>query len=188
MRRSPLRQCCRAGAASAGWTSARAVACLAWCWPPAEPTSAGCSWTARGRRPSTSSGSSGSWGLTTYWSSQAGPKCWHTRASSARTASGATARFDGVVARAVAPLAVLAELARGFIRDGGILAALKGPAWQDEVTAAATALSVLRYGRVHSEALPSPVRSTWLVTIPTEGSPPEGYPRRNGIPRTDPLR
>jgi len=98
------------------------------------------------------------------------------------------ARFDGVVARAVAPLAVLAELARGFIRDGGILAALKGPAWQDEVTAAATALSVLRYGQVHSEALPSPVRSTWLVTIPTEGSPPEGYPRRNGIPRTDPLR
>ena len=96
--------------------------------------------------------------------------------------------FDGVVARAVAPMDVLAELARGFLRSGGVLAALKGPAWQDETTEARAALRLLRYGAVHSAALASPARSTWLVTIPARGRPPDGYPRRDGLPRVDPLR
>lgn len=97
-------------------------------------------------------------------------------------------RFDGVVARAVASLAVLAELSRGFLRDGGVLAAIKGPAWRGEAAGAARALGLLGYGRVHSALLPSPVRPTWLVTIPARGTPPGGYPRRNGVPQAVPLR
>lgn len=96
-------------------------------------------------------------------------------------------RCDGVVARAVAPLAVLAELARGFLRHDGTLAALKGPAWEEESAAAEAAYRVLGYGNVHSTVLPSQVRRTWVVTIRARGAPPAGFPRRDGMPRADPL-
>lgn len=93
----------------------------------------------------------------------------------------------GVVARAVAPLATLCELARGFLAPGGELAAIKGPAWESELQAAAEALRTLRLTFVHSDAVAPQPRSTWLVTMRAAGPPPAGYPRRDGIPRAQPL-
>lgn len=95
--------------------------------------------------------------------------------------------FDGVVARAVAPLPVLVELARGFLRPGGILAAIKGPAWEEELSAAREALRVLRLREPMAVHLTSVARTTWLVTMRADGAPQPGFPRRVGVPRQDPI-
>ena len=96
--------------------------------------------------------------------------------------------YGGVVARAVAPLVTLLELACGFLRQGGDLVAIKGPGWRDELLAAGGAARVLGFSHVHSERLESEARETWLVTMRAEGQPPAGFPRRNGLPKSDPLR
>lgn len=96
-------------------------------------------------------------------------------------------RLHGVVARAVAPLLIVAELARGFVRPGGLLAAVKGPAWQEEVTAATPALAQLRWSSSSAVHIASAVRPTWLVSMRAQGPPPAAYPRRVGVPRQDPL-
>jgi 16S rRNA (guanine527-N7)-methyltransferase len=97
-------------------------------------------------------------------------------------------RYDGVVARAVAPLQVLTELARGFVDDGGLLAAVKGPAWDTELADAAHAMRVLDWQLVDTQRVTSAVRPTWLVRMRTTGEPPKGYPRTTGLPRSAPLR
>lgn len=96
-------------------------------------------------------------------------------------------QYDGVVARAVAPLPVLTELARGFVRPGGSLWAIKGPAWEQEVRAAAYACAVLGWGDVHSERVTSAMRPTWLVRMRAVGSLPDRYPRAAGTPQRQPL-
>lgn len=96
-------------------------------------------------------------------------------------------QYGGVVARAVAQLPVLAELARGFLTDGGCLVAMKGPRWEAELQRAHAAVRTLRLRDVHSEALPLPDRQSWLVTMRADGPPPRGYPRRDGLPQSHPL-
>lgn len=96
--------------------------------------------------------------------------------------------YHGVVARAVAPLPTLVELARGFLGAEGLLVAIKGPAWKDELDAAQPALALLGYGDVHTQRLAAAVRETWLVTMRVKGPPPAGYPRRDGLPKSQPLR
>lgn len=96
-------------------------------------------------------------------------------------------RMDGVVARAVAPLAVLAELARGFLRPGGQLVAVKGPAWAEEVAAAEAALRELRLDEPEVRHVTSAARPTWVVTMRASGPPPAAYPRRVGVPRQSPI-
>lgn len=95
--------------------------------------------------------------------------------------------FDGAVSRAVAPLATLVELCRGFVRPGGVIAAIKGPRWAEEVASAETALSVLGLRVVHSNVVASPERPSWLVTMRAMGPAPPTYPRREGRPRSHPL-
>lgn len=96
-------------------------------------------------------------------------------------------RFDGVVSRAVADLPVLLELCRGFVGTGGTIVALKGPRWQEELAASATAMRELRLRFVHSTELTSPDRTTWAVTMTALGPTPAAYPRRVGRPRSLPL-
>ena len=97
-------------------------------------------------------------------------------------------RYAGVVARAVAPLPTLVELARGFLAPTGSLVAIKGPAWREEAREAQGALRTLRYGAVSTERLRGTERESWLVTMQAHGPPPSGYPRRDGVPKSDPLR
>lgn len=97
-------------------------------------------------------------------------------------------RYDGVIARALAPLATLIELTRGFVGPGGRIVAMKGPAAQAELDAAQGALRALNVVVEALEPLPSAVRETWLVTMVARGRPPTGYPRRDGVPKSDPLR
>lgn len=66
-------------------------------------------------------------------------QAWHGRAEElCRTALGAS--FDLVTARAVAPLERLVGWTVPFLRPGGLVYAIKGGRWQDELDGAATAL------------------------------------------------
>lgn len=97
-------------------------------------------------------------------------------------------RFDGVVARAVARLPVLAELARGFLRPGGTLAAVKGPAADAEIDDAAFALQQLRYSEPTVVRQDVGGRALVLVLLHAVGGAPRAFPRPVGVPRAAPLR
>jgi 16S rRNA (guanine527-N7)-methyltransferase len=95
--------------------------------------------------------------------------------------------YDGVVSRAVAGLATVIELSRGFLRPGGRIVAVKGPHVQEEVTAATPALRRLRVGDPLLRTVPTAPRPTVLVTMTAKGAPPGGIPRADGLPRAAPL-
>lgn len=95
--------------------------------------------------------------------------------------------FDGVVARAVAPLVVLVELARGFVQPGGRLWAIKGASWDVELDEARWASTQLGWTDLHSRAVSSAVRRTWIVTMQAHGPVPEHVPRAAGVPQRHPL-
>lgn len=95
--------------------------------------------------------------------------------------------YDGVVSRAVGSLPVVMELARGFLRAGGYLVAVKGPAVADEMKAARAAAKPLHLNAIHSLRIPDPERSTVLVTMRAHGAPPARFPRRVGEPAATPL-
>jgi len=94
---------------------------------------------------------------------------------------------DGVVSRAVAALSVLLELSRGFLHDGGTLAALKGARLEEEMAAAETARLSLALGPFHRRQLSTGDRPTAVVTMCAQGPPPRRYPRRTGVPAATPL-
>jgi 16S rRNA (guanine527-N7)-methyltransferase len=93
------------------------------------------------------------------------------------------------MARAVAPLRVLAELALPFVRVGGYLATPKGSGAQREVREAEMALRTLGGEVTHVRKLeldwsgPAPT----LVVVRKRSGTPERYPRRPGIPSKRPL-
>lgn len=91
--------------------------------------------------------------------------------------------FDLVVARAVAALPTLLELAVPFLKQQGTLIAIKGERAQDELDQAKRALSVLNCEWVAQERQPS---ATLLFFRKTGKTPPK-YPRRPGEPKRNPL-
>ena len=98
-------------------------------------------------------------------------------------------RFDLVVARAVAPMPVLAELTLPFCRPGGYVAVHKTSSAADEIADARHAIDTLG-GEVRDI-----VRSDWegsdsgrvLIVVAKTGPTLEIYPRRPGIPAKRPL-
>jgi len=98
--------------------------------------------------------------------------------------------YDLVVARAVAPLPSLLELALPFLRIGGLLASPKGSGAPQEVARSARALSVLG-GKLLSMtrlAVPGASHQPWLVVVRKVAPTPETYPRRAGVPAKRPLQ
>ena len=94
--------------------------------------------------------------------------------------------FDVAVARALAPMPVLAELCLPFVRVGGRLLAQKT---QDEdVGAARQAIELLGGGPARVTPASSRARSAGVVVVVEKVAPtPEAYPRRAGIPGRRPL-
>jgi 16S rRNA (guanine527-N7)-methyltransferase len=98
-------------------------------------------------------------------------------------------KYDVVVSRAVAALAVLAEYCLPLLRVGGIFVAMKGPKLQEEINAAENALIVLG-GEIRKTAaiiLPYTGDERNLVLIGKIKATPEIYPRRAGVPAKNPL-
>lgn len=113
----------------------------------------------------------------------------HMRAEDAARRPEFRERFDVAVARAVAPLNVLAEYLTPFVRVGGRMAALKGPGAEDELAQAQAALALLGGdgGRVESIEIPGRDWSHRLVFVEKLRPTPEKYPRRAGVPEKKPL-
>jgi 16S rRNA (guanine527-N7)-methyltransferase len=93
------------------------------------------------------------------------------------------------LARAVAPLPALIELALPFLRPGGVLASPKGSAALREVAESEKALREIGGAVVEVTALPIEGRGPvpTLIIIRKDGPTPERYPRRAGMPRKRPL-
>jgi 16S rRNA (guanine527-N7)-methyltransferase len=95
--------------------------------------------------------------------------------------------FDLAVARAVAPMAVLAELTLPLVRPGGRLLAMKTGA-AGELEAAAAAIAALGGELSAVEAAPSASRDRGEVVVILKTRPtPDRYPRRPGIPARRPI-
>jgi 16S rRNA (guanine527-N7)-methyltransferase len=99
------------------------------------------------------------------------------------------ASFELVVARAVAPLAVLVEYALPLLRQGGVLATPKGSRARRELTEAEAAVAAL--GGVAEQpltlSLPPRAHSQLVLLVRRSGELNDRYPRRPGIPNKRPL-
>ncbi len=95
--------------------------------------------------------------------------------------------FDRALARALAPLNVLAEYLLPFLKPGGLALCWKGPAVKDEGEAGGRAAAQLggRLGRLMDLGLPG--RSHFIQVIEKTGASPLKYPRRAGVPAKNPL-
>ena len=97
--------------------------------------------------------------------------------------------FDLVVARAVAPLATLAELCVPFVSIGGIFVALKKGDVEAELEHSRTALAAVGGGDVRLIEVSRPeLPDRRYLVCSTKAFPSEArYPRRSGIPAKRPL-
>ena len=98
-------------------------------------------------------------------------------------------KYDIVTARAVASVSVLAELCIPFLRKGGSFLVMKGPAVEEELGQAITAISILG-GSVHSireYVLPLDADRRTLIRIDKNKTTPRQYPRKAGVPQKQPL-
>jgi 16S rRNA (guanine527-N7)-methyltransferase len=95
-------------------------------------------------------------------------------------------RFDLVLARAVAPLRELVELALPFARVGGRLVTTKGSRAEAEVAAAEGALQTLG-GRAFLVPFRVAGPPQSIVAVVKDRPTPAEYPRRPGAPRKRPL-
>ncbi|HEY8551909.1 MAG TPA: 16S rRNA (guanine(527)-N(7))-methyltransferase RsmG [Thermaerobacter sp.] len=98
-------------------------------------------------------------------------------------------RAAAVVARAIAPLAVVLEYGLPFLDVGGRLWAYKGPRVDEEWDAAERAAMVLggRLAARHGFQLPAGAGRRVIVEVVKERPTPDGYPRRPGVPTRRPL-
>lgn len=95
--------------------------------------------------------------------------------------------FDVAVARALAPMPVLAELCLGLVRVGGRLLAQKTDA--EDVRAANRAIEVMGGVLVAVHASASAARRSGTVVVIDKMRPtPAAYPRRPGVPNRKPLQ
>jgi 16S rRNA (guanine527-N7)-methyltransferase len=96
--------------------------------------------------------------------------------------------YDLVMARAVAPLAVLAEYAFGFVRAGGHFAAPKGSSATREIAETANGMTALG-GEIAGQypLLPPGGRPQTLIVFRKAAPTPDHFPRRPGIARKRPL-
>ncbi len=114
----------------------------------------------------------------------------HARAEEAGRHEGMREYFQVAVARAVAPMAVLAELCLPLVRTGGMMVAWKGPDVEKELQDALHAIAMLGGGdpEVYAMRLPFSGDARRLVVVPKVRTTPAEYPRRPGIPEKRPLR
>lgn len=123
-------------------------------------------------------------------SREIGLKCrlLHARAEDAGHDEALRGKFDAATARAVAPLNVLSEYCLPFVREGGIFAAMKGSAADEELTTAEAAIREL--GGEAGERYPyllSDGSEREITIISKASATPEKYPRRAPVIKKKPL-
>ncbi|MCL5961273.1 MAG: 16S rRNA (guanine(527)-N(7))-methyltransferase RsmG [Chloroflexi bacterium] len=98
-------------------------------------------------------------------------------------------RYDVVVSRAVAELAVLSEYCLPFAKLGGRFIAPKKGDIQTEIDASLGAMGILggRLLEVRPVEVPGMLDRRWLVVVEKVSPAPRAFPRRAGIPAKRPL-
>jgi 16S rRNA (guanine527-N7)-methyltransferase len=102
-------------------------------------------------------------------------------------------QFDWAVARAVAPMPVLAEYLLPLVKVGGTVLAQKGPAVEAELAVADQAIATLggQLSQRVQQILPAmgedQARERMLIAIRKVSPTPDKYPRRPGMPAKRPL-
>ena len=104
-------------------------------------------------------------------------------------AGGGALGYDAVTARALGPLALLAEYAAPLLRPGGVLVAWKGARDPEEERAGAAAAATLglELGPVRRVVPFEGARNRHLHVMRKVATTPPGFPRRPGIARKRPL-
>lgn len=92
-------------------------------------------------------------------------------------------RYDAATARAVGPLAVVAELVIPLLKVGGVALLIKGQRAEDELREAGRALEILRAECASVEPTPT----GRIVCLEKVAPTPRDYPRRSGEPKRAPL-
>jgi 16S rRNA (guanine527-N7)-methyltransferase len=113
----------------------------------------------------------------------------HARAEDAGHDPQHRARYDLVLARAVARMPALAEYLLPLARVGGRCIAMKGVTAEEETADARRALDILggRLQRIEAVTLPGVEDPHYLVIIDKADATPPPYPRKPGIPTRRPL-
>jgi 16S rRNA (guanine527-N7)-methyltransferase len=98
-------------------------------------------------------------------------------------------QYDWAIARAVAPLPVLAEYLLPLVRVGGSMLAQKGASAASELELANKAIRVLGGGQAKLDAFELPVTHDQraLIQVVKEKNTPAQYPRKAGTPSKKPL-
>ncbi len=98
-------------------------------------------------------------------------------------------QYDWAVARAVAPLPVLAEYLLPLVRVGGSMLAQKGSSAAGELEQANKAIRTLGGGQAQMDTFELPVTHDQraLIQIVKEENTPAQYPRKAGTPSKKPL-
>lgn len=91
--------------------------------------------------------------------------------------------YDAAIARAVGPLAVIAELTVPLVKAGGLIVLVKGEKAEEELAAAKQALHMLH--TTHAGTIQTPTGR--LVVLEKQRATPKMYPRRDGEPKRVPL-
>lgn len=91
--------------------------------------------------------------------------------------------FDAATARAVGPLAVIAELTIPLVKPGGLVILVKGQRADEELAEAKQALHLL--GAAHAGTVDTPTGR--VVVLEKLRVTPRTYPRRDGEPKRAPL-
>ncbi len=98
-------------------------------------------------------------------------------------AGGHREKYRAAIARAVGPLAIIAELTAGFVEVGGIVALIKGEKAEQELEEGAKACEML--GVSHVATIPTP---TGRIVVLDKVKPiSRMYPRPDGEPKRVPL-
>ena len=97
--------------------------------------------------------------------------------------------YDWAIARAVAPLNVLAEYCLPFVQVGGYMLAQKGELSELELSEAASAIEMLggTKAQLMDVQVPGLDEKRTLVLIEKVGSTDQKFPRRTGLPAKRPL-
>ncbi|MBR0130859.1 MAG: 16S rRNA (guanine(527)-N(7))-methyltransferase RsmG [Firmicutes bacterium] len=95
--------------------------------------------------------------------------------------------LDCVVSRAVANMSTLSEYCLPLVRPGGYFIAFKTENAMEEIEAAAHAIEILGGGEVRIDKTDSEDGHV-LVIVKKLRSTPSKYPRRKGLPASEPLK
>lgn len=99
-------------------------------------------------------------------------------------------KFDIAASRAVANMSTLLEYCLPFLKTGGLFAAYKSADSAEEIMSAKGALNILG-GRIEKETkfiLPGTDIERCIVTVNKSKKTPNRYPRRAGLPSSNPLK